>query len=178
MRIISGEFRSRIIQAPEGTDTRPTSEKAREALFSILQNRIYGTRFLDLFAGSGAMGLEALSRGAGFSVMIDSSREAVRVIKANIAALGVQDRAEVYCAQAQAGIARLSGRFDTVFLDPPYKQACIPTILEQLLKYGVLAKNAVVIAEHEEDFLPCPGFEITRQRKYGRAQFTFLQAKE
>ena len=178
MRITSGEFKNRIILAPEGRNTRPTSERAREALFSILRNRLQDAAFLDLFAGSGAMGLEAVSRGCRKAVLVDSGREAYQVIRKNIAALGVGDRAAVFCTQAEFAISRLTERFDIVFLDPPYQVDCIPKILERLLQYPVLAPGAVVIAEHEAPVEPAKGFAVEQTRKYGRASFTFFHAED
>ena len=122
MRIIAGEMRSRTILAPKGTDTRPTLDRTRESLFNIIAAWCPDARVLDLYAGSGALALEAISRGAQSAVLCDSSREAARVIKANIEALRVQDRARLLPmmdSQALALLGREGARFDLVFLDPP-----------------------------------------------------------
>src|SRR5947209_3121742 len=119
MRVIAGRFRSRKIKPVPGLNVRPTPERLREALFNILATRIGDTVFLDAYAGTGAVGIEALSRGAKRSIFVDRSRPAVEVIRENLDTLGLRSRAEVYCAKALTIIQRLEA--DIVFLDPPYE---------------------------------------------------------
>lgn len=118
MRVIGGELRSRLLKSLPGLDTRPTPDRLREALFNILAPRIEGAVFADLYAGTGAVGIEALSRGARKALFVESSRAALNVIRANLKSLGVEERAEV----RQAKAAALAGKFDAdiVFVDPPY----------------------------------------------------------
>jgi 16S rRNA (guanine966-N2)-methyltransferase len=118
MRVIGGEFRSRLLKSVPGLDTRPTPDRLREALFSILAPRIEGAVFADLYAGTGAVGIEALSRGASRAIFIEESREAVGVIRANLASLGVTARAQVRLARVRSALPSLQA--DIVFLDPPY----------------------------------------------------------
>ncbi len=120
MRVIGGEFRRRLLQSPPGLTTRPTPDRLRESLFSILQPEIEGVVFLDAYAGSGAVGIEAISRGAREAIFIERDWGAVQTLRANLAALGIESRAEVFTA-AVPGILRRRAA-DIVFLDPPYEQ--------------------------------------------------------
>lgn len=123
MHIISGLYKSRKIAAPKGLETRPTSGRLREALFNICQNEIDGARFLDLFAGSGAMGLEALSRGAVKATFVDNSKESIRCIKANVSALGLDKSSHVIYGDvfnSLKDLAKGGQRFDIIYADPPY----------------------------------------------------------
>ena len=154
MRIIAGEYRSRRLAAPPGDATRPTSDRLRETLFNVLGPRVAGARLADLYAGSGAVGLEALSRGAAFCRFVERGPAAVQTIRANLASLGIPagftlDSRPV--ARALADLAAGSERFDLVFLDPPYEAAAEYTAtLGWLGDTGnaVLAPHALVIAEH------------------------------
>lgn len=123
MRIISGQFRNRTLVAPKGNSTRPTSGQLRESVFNMMQHRIEDAYFLDLFAGSGAMGLEALSRLASRSVFIESDREAIKAIKTNISNLGVEKQSELLCGNVLIFVPKLAKRerkFDIIYADPPY----------------------------------------------------------
>lgn len=123
MHIIGGKYKQRTLSTPKGNLTRPTAARLREALFNICQTYIEDANFLDLFAGSGAMGLEALSRGARFATFVDNSQAAIRCIKSNIAALKVEDSSEVFCGQVMSLLqlfARKEGRYDIIYADPPY----------------------------------------------------------
>ena len=119
MRVIGGEFRSRVLKSLPGLDVRPTPDRLREALFNVLAPRIEGTTFADVYAGTGAVGIEALSRGALRAVFLEQSRAAVRVIRENLRALGIEARAEVRHGRAAAMLPKIEA--DIVFLDPPYR---------------------------------------------------------
>lgn len=180
MRIISGLYRSRRIEAPEGLQTRPTPEKTREAVFSMLQASIPEARVLDLFAGSGAMGLEALSRGASFSVFIDNSPAAQKAIVHNIQALDAGKSARLLGVDFHNALASLRGAgeaFDLVFMDPPYSQAqsMAKEALLLLREYGILAQGALICIEHAGGFQPPPGFASVKDRRYGRAHIAILR---
>ncbi len=171
MRIISGRWRGRKLIAPTGLATRPTSNRAREALFSMLASRLgsfEGLRIADLFAGSGALGLEALSRGAAHCVFVDADRAAVEAIRANIAALAAP--AEVLAGGAEH--VRIAGPIDLAFLDPPYGSGLAATVMERLpLAAGGLAsietgRSEAVVAE---------GYEEEAMRTYGKARITLLR---
>lgn len=179
MRIIAGEMRSRTLLSPKGTDTRPTLDRTRESLFNIIAAECPGARVLDLYAGSGALALEALSRGADSAVLCDCSREAARVIRENIAALRVADRARflfMQDLQAAALLGREKAVFDLVFLDPPYRLDTAPAC-RALMEAGVLLPEALIIVEHAAAVQPAPPpqFVQTDQRKYRDTMITFYR---
>ena len=163
MRIIGGKYRSRVLKEFPGTEVRPTSDRAREALFNILSPKLYGARVLDLFCGTGALGLEALSRGAREAVFNDLSRDSVRLVG-------------VYNLDYSVCLDRLEGKFDIVFLDPPYRLDCGAEALKKLAGRGLLAEGGVAVLER--DVLPdgeIPGLERFDERKYGKAKFAFYR---
>ena len=152
MRIIAGQFRSRILSAPRGLDTRPTSDKLRETLFNVLAARVDGAVFADLYAGSGANGMEALSRGARLAVFVEKAAPALAAIHANLAALNVRDGFVIEPRGVAAALKRWKEQaFDLVFLDPPYKAASEYALTLGLLGgecVSLLAPQAIVVAEH------------------------------
>ncbi|MGA3027822.1 MAG: 16S rRNA (guanine(966)-N(2))-methyltransferase RsmD [Bryobacteraceae bacterium] len=141
LRVIAGEFRSRLLKSVPGLDTRPTPDRLREALFNVLAPVIEGAVFLDAYAGTGAVGIEALSRGARRAIFVERSRRAVEAIRDNLAALGVAGRAEVYTGKAAPVLERVSA--DIVFLDPPY--ALAGEYAESLALLGERAPGLVVV---------------------------------
>jgi 16S rRNA (guanine(966)-N(2))-methyltransferase RsmD len=144
MRIIGGEFRSRLIRSLPGLDVRPTPDRLREALFNILAPRIAGATFIDAYAGTGAVGLEALSRGASRTVFLENDRAACEVIRANLKSLGIENRAEVRMGRVTGSLEKVGG--DIVFLDPPY-----PLDREYAAVLGIAAKDPppLVIVQHD-----------------------------
>jgi len=182
MRIIAGEMRSRTIQAPRGDDTRPTLDRTRESLFNIIAAECPGAAVLDLYAGSGALALEALSRGAESAVLCDCSREAARVIRLNIAVLRVESRARFLHMQdllAVSQLGREGARFDLVFLDPPYRLDTAPAC-RALAEAGVLLPEALVVIEHAAATPPQPpaAFALTDQRRYRDTMISFYRYRE
>lgn len=145
MRIITGSARGRRLLSPEGQDVRPTTEKVKESLFSIIQFEIEGRTALDLFAGSGQLGLEALSRGAASAVFVDSSAKSLAVVKENIARTGFADRARTVHGEALSFLRTATEKFDLAFLDPPYDQGLCTAAAEVLPR--VLKETSVVICE-------------------------------
>lgn len=153
MRVIAGSLRSRSLQAPPGLATRPTSDRLRETLFNVLAPRIEGATFLDLYAGSGAVGIEAKSRGAGLVVLVERASPALKVMRANLQALGLKDGIDVHAGAVGAFLRRESeeARFDLVFLDPPYDADAeygnaLGLLGGEVLR--LLSPAALVIAEH------------------------------
>ena len=168
MRVISGQWSGRRLQAPRGEATRPTSDRVREALFSVLGTRVSDARVLDLFAGSGALGIEALSRGAAAATFVDAAPASVRAIRANLEALG--EDAEVVRADALRwlrGAPRRARQYDLVLLDPPYRRAAAlgPALGEALRP--VLAGGALVVAESDRRAPLELGIPIIDDRRYG-----------
>jgi 16S rRNA (guanine966-N2)-methyltransferase len=147
LRIIAGKARGRRLQTLEGEATRPTQGKVREALFNTLQAWVPGATWLDLFAGSGAVGLEAASRGARRVVLVERARGALAVIEANVAATGLA--VEVLPLEADAALTRLAGKaFDVVFLDPPYALDPVP-LLQRIVGEGLVAPTGRLVLEHD-----------------------------
>jgi 16S rRNA (guanine966-N2)-methyltransferase len=180
MKIIAGEYKGRIIEMPDGI--RPTSDKVRESLFEILKNRIEGTSFLDLYSGSGAIGIEALSRGAKNVVFVDNNRNCMSVLKANLAKLGVSEGLYgIYIKDSIDGIKTLQGSgscFDAVFLDPPYYKDLAKNTLIGLAGCDILTPNALVIAEvFKKESLPeqLGVFRKIRSCKYGDTLLEFFR---
>lgn len=182
MRIIGGEFRSRVLASFEGEDVRPTSDRAREALFNILALKIRGASVLDLFAGSGALGLESLSRGAGEVVFNDLSKDSVAIIKKNLNSLKIPvngERAKVYQGDYSTFLQMARGQFDLIFLDPPYRFDYGKNALEIIAKRGLLSEHGIAIYERDVSFLgEIAGLERYDERKYGKAYLTFFKRSE
>ena len=181
MRIIAGTFRSRQLKSLKGLALRPTSDKLRETLFNILGPRVDGSRFLDLFAGTGAIGIEALSRGAASAIFVENHSATVRLIRENLASLEIASEAGVIAAPVATAIARLekdpAGAFDFIFLDPPYANEQEYEITLRILENSCLLKeSAIVIAEHRKSFeMPESLGRLRRVRvlRQGDAALTF-----
>jgi 16S rRNA (guanine966-N2)-methyltransferase len=179
LRIIAGQWRGRPLSAPEGQATRPTAARAREALFSMLASRLGvfdGLAVLDLFAGSGALGLEALSRGAAAAAFIERDAAALRALRANIARLGAAAVTEVLPRDA-ANPGPAPRRYDLAFLDPPYGQGLAAAALPRLDKGGWLAPGAWLAVETaaDEPPPPPPAFTLDAERRHGAARLTLLR---
>jgi len=184
MRIVGGSHRGRRLVAPPGDSVRPTSDRAREALFNILSHgnfAVEGSPFaenpvLDAFAGTGAVGLEALSRGASAAVFIENEREALAALRRNVGALGEAERAHIVAGDATRP-PRAAFACAVAFLDPPYRSGLAAPSLVALAAAGWLAPDALVVIEvaAREDFPPAPGFSLIDQRVYGAARLVFLR---
>ncbi len=179
MRIITGKARGTNLFSLEGETTRPTSDRVKEAVFSMLQFEIEGRTVLDLFGGSGQLALEALSRGATNAVISDSAKGAVEIIKKNAEKTHLATDCTVLLADWKDALRRMNGkRFDIVFLDPPYKLGIIPEVLNALYPY--LKPTSVVVCESGNDISDkLDGrYEIKKLAKYGVAYVTILKIKE
>ncbi|THF73274.1 16S rRNA (guanine(966)-N(2))-methyltransferase RsmD [Cohnella fermenti] len=155
MRVISGEAKGRPLKAVPGQTTRPTTDKVKEALFSMIGPYFDGETVLDLFAGTGGLGIEALSRGAGKAVFVDTNPRSVEIVRTNLDAAKLADRAEVYKNDAGKAIRLLERkgiRFDLIFLDPPYAMKTCRELLDELEARGLTANEAVAVVEHESGF--------------------------
>ena len=180
MRIVAGVHRGRALKAPTGEAVRPTADRVREALFSMLQSgryggdRVQGARVLDACAGSGALGLEALSRGASYCTFVDNAAPAIAAIEANIAKLGEGARSRVVRADATR-LPPAPDHCSLVFLDPPYADGIVPAALASLAAGGWLAPDALVAVEHPARTpLSADGFIAEASRTYGRTAVTLL----
>ena len=179
LRIIGGTCRGRKLQAPDGLETRPTMDRVRVTVFDMLQNEVRDADVLDLYAGSGAMGLEALSRGARSAVLTDNNRAAQQVIRSNIDLMRMSDRAELLRMNDLAALdAVRDRRFDLVFLDPPYRMD-LTDVMTALKERKLLRRGAIVIAEysmHEPrvDEL----FECVKSRTFAQIHVKFYRLKE
>ena len=151
MRIITGTSRGTRLESLPGNDTRPTSERVKEAIFSSLQFDLQGRRVLDLFAGSGQMGLEALSRGADTCMFIDASREAMAYIKKNAEKTRLFDRSKFLVSDFRTYIGKATGQFDLVFIDPPYALSVVGDAIRRLIEKDLLAPDAIIVAESGND---------------------------
>jgi 16S rRNA (guanine966-N2)-methyltransferase len=157
MRVIAGEFRSRRLKSLPGLDTRPTPDRLRETLFNVLAPRLADCNFMDIYAGTGAVGIEALSRGAGRCIFIEKNRAAVEVIRENLVTLGLQNRAEVFTSKAATVLERVQA--DIAFLDPPYELA------KEYEQTMMALKTALVVVQHSSRFTPQEEYgELRRYR--------------
>ncbi len=180
IRVISGEFRRKKLATIQGMKTRPTADRMRESLFNILSHKVKGSRVLDLFAGTGALGIEALSRGAVYAVFIDNYKPALRIIEKNIISCNLETRSEIFNWNISKNLNCLesaSPPFNLVFMDPPYNTGVIKKTLLNLHCSNALENSALVIVEHsplEPVAVNNFTFEILEQRRYGKTVFSFL----
>ena len=187
MRIVSGKFRGSALQTPEGPTTRPTSDRARQAVFNILEHAAFapeldGARVLDLFAGSGALGLEALSRGASFCLFVETDDQARGAIRDNIEALSLFGQTRIHRRDATDLGPRPSSAgppFDLAFLDPPYRKGLAERAMQEIAKHEWVADGALLVVERAADEPPLsvPGFETLDERRYGAAKVTFARRR-
>ena len=178
MRIIAGEWRGRQLVAPGGQGTRPTADRTRETLFSMLVSRIgsfEGLRVADLYAGSGALGLEALSRGAAPATFVENETGALAAIRANVAALNAADRSDV--RPVSAAMLPPAQPFDLIFADPPYAEGSGTTAVEAVRNAGWLAPGGWLAIETEARDTVAPGaWQVEADRRVGRARLTLIRA--
>lgn len=180
MRIIGGTARGRRIKAPKGSTIRPTADRVREALFNILPREFSGQRVLDLFAGTGSLSLEALSRGAASALLVDESAEAAGLIRRNLETLGFTDRARIWPDSVSKALSRLAGEgavYDAIFLDPPYDHGWVERILARISQGRMLQAEGIAVAEHSVRETVGERYgELTRrdQRRYGDTVLSFF----
>lgn len=182
MKVIAGQAKGRKLKfpkLPQGKSLRPLTGRVKEALFNILAARIQGVRFLDLFAGTGSVGIEALSRGAEIAIFVERDRKIAEILRANLEMTGFSDRSEVYCLDAVKSVKVLDGKgakFDIIFVGAPYGSPDLIKVLEQISSSALLADDGVVVAEHHKRLmLPDAYAALKRQRdaNYGDTVLTF-----
>ena len=185
MRVVAGEARSIPLVTPSGKDTRPTTDRIKETLFNMIQTEVPGSCFLDLFAGSGGVGIEALSRGAKKAFFVEFGREAIGCIKTNLTKTKFVDKGILLPVEVSYGIVKLKQmgeKFDIVFADPPYNCGWEPKILQVLADNNVLQEGALVIIETslktEVDYVNSQVFDIEKIKDYKTNRHVFLRLKK
>ena len=185
MRVIAGSARRLLLKTVEGMETRPTTDRIKETLFNMLQNDLYGARFLDLFAGSGAIGIEALSRGAKEAVFVDKGDGQISCIRDNLKTTHLEERARVMSADVTEAIRKLDREgkaFDFIFMDPPYRMDLPKKVLEALKDPCLADEETLIIAEEALDvdfsWAGALGYEIVKIKEYKTNKHVFLKIKE
>jgi 16S rRNA (guanine966-N2)-methyltransferase len=180
LRIISGEFRGRKLEKLEGMDIRPTTDRVKESLFNMLGARLFDCVFLDLFAGTGGIGIEAYSRGASKIVFIDESSKSIKVLKSNLEMLMLLDKVEVYNTDYINAINKLAldnRKFDIIFIDPPYLKGFAQNALIHINDNNLINENGIIVIEHDiQDKMPesVGNLNLQRQKKYGNTMLSFF----
>ena len=183
MRIISGKARGTKLYTLEGENTRPTLDRVKESIFNIIQNEIEGAKILDLFAGSGAIGLEFLSRGAEKAVLCDKSKEAINIIKKNVEKTHMEPNTQIYNMDFENCLEKIKNeQFDIIYLDPPYATDYIFRAIQKITKLEIVLKQGLIIIETDDEQrvekeIEKTETEIVDKRKYGRATIIFLKLK-
>lgn len=180
MRIISGSRRGHKLHEFEGYDVRPTTDRVKESIFNLIQNDVAGARVLDMFAGTGALSFEAISRGAEYAVLLDSDKRSVELIKKNMHELKFEDSCDVKETSCFDYVKSCRQKFDIIFLDPPYNKGYIEPALTAISEYGLLNESAIVLLESDNtDFKnEFPGLTMEKQRRYGRTFVTVYRREE
>jgi len=180
MRIISGISKGRRLVAPKNQAVRPTSDRVKESIFNILGDKVEGKVILDLFAGTGNLGIEALSRGAKKALFVEKGRQALRLIQRNLSQLGMKERSEILPRDVSRAIGILEQRgepFDLILMDPPYEKGLIRETLSKLYSHRIYHKDSILVIEHDRRE-PIPevveGWTLSRQRKIGNTLISFL----
>ncbi len=178
MRVIAGRAKGRQLQTPKGMSTRPTGAKVREAIFSVLASKITNKRVLDVFAGTGAMGLEALSRGAKEATFIEKDRAAQKALKQNIENIGFCEEVKIFNGDCLKFLPDMRGPFDLVFLDPPYNKGYVNKIMPLLAKPGFLAQEGIIVLETAAKEKEIPADDcwlLQKESKYGDTAVLYYQ---
>lgn len=181
MRVIAGSARHIQLKTVPGTDTRPTTDRIKETLFNMLQFQLMDAAILDLFSGSGAIGIEALSRGAKKAVFIENQRQAAACIFENLEHTNLKEKAEVYITDVISGLRQLRQRetFDFIFMDPPYKEGYEPKVLETIADTGLADTDTIIIIEASKEtdfkFAEEYGFKIDKEKVYKTNKHVFIR---
>jgi 16S rRNA (guanine(966)-N(2))-methyltransferase RsmD len=183
LRVISGNLRGKRLFSPKGQELRPTSDRVKEAIFDILQDQIQGQNVLDLFAGTGALGIECLSRGASKAVFVEESSESLSALRRNIEECRLKDKAEVLGRKVLPALKILEVRgeaFGLIFLDPPYDKGEARRVLEVLSRSSILTPGTLVVVEHSlsEGIDSIPSLQRVDRRKYGRTLVSFFRPEK
>lgn len=178
MRVITGTARGRRLLELEGMETRPTTDRVKEGLFSALQFEIEGRRVLDLFAGTGQLGIEALSRGAASAVFVDRRADAVKLIRENLKTTGLGEQARVVAGDSMEFLTTARERFDLIFLDPPYEAGLLETAISHIARFDILRPHGIIVAESPAGrslpALDAP-YALSRTYRYGKIGLTLYR---
>lgn len=178
MRVIAGKFRSRVLAEFRGNDIRPTSDRVKESLFGILTPVLYNARVLDLFCGSGNLGIEALSRSAREVVFNDAAKSSIEILKKNLKALKIEGQTILNCDYMTA-LDRVDGKFDIIFLDPPYRENYASSALKKISGRELLSENGIAVYERDKKFSgETFGLELYDERGYGKTYLSFFRKKK
>lgn len=178
MRVISGAAKGVKLYCPDGFEVRPTADRIKESIFNIIQMDLPGAIVLDLFAGSGALGIESLSRGAEKVVFVDQSRKSIQFIKKNLIATKLFDKATIMCMPVKKALEKMDTPFDLIFMDPPYLKGYIIPTLQDIGFRNLLKEEGIIVVEHDKrDILPdtIDIFAIYKQKQYGRTTVSFYK---
>ena len=178
MRVITGKARGVVLKTPEGMQTRPTADRVKEAIFSIIQFDIPGTKVLDLFGGTGQLGIEALSRGASNAVFVDAADAACRLIRENLRRTKLEGQGSVVRADYLQYLSCCKEKFDVILLDPPYAEVFLENALNRISEIDILQTNGIIVTERPlEKSLECelPGFQRSKDYKYGKTLITIYR---
>lgn len=181
MRVITGSARGRRLGELRGMETRPTTDKVKESIFNCIQFDVAGARVLDLFAGTGQLGIEALSRGAQSALFVDRRADAVKLVRENLALCRLEENAQVVCGDSLAQLAALRSRFDLIFLDPPYDSTLLEEAIARITMFDILSPGGIIVAESALDKsippLEAP-YSASREYRYGKIKVTILRRAE
>ena len=176
MRVVSGTARGCKLQSVPGMNTRPTTDRVKENVFNLIQDHVRGARVLDLFAGTGQLGIEALSRGAQTCDFVEHNKTAYNIVCKNVQTARVSDRARLHCAEAARFVPQAGARrFDLIFLDPPYGGTILENALLQIETFDILSTDGIIICESAVGDRFAHGFEVVRERRYGATMITVLR---
>ena len=178
MRVITGSARGVRLKTPDGMKTRPTSDRVKEAVFSIVQFEVQGSRFLDLFAGTGQMGIEALSRGAASAVFVDEWKDACSLVRENLRLTRLSEHARVVHSNYLSFLERCREQFDIVFLDPPYAEIFLENALNKISEIDILSDRGIIICERPAEKqldLDIPGLQWCKDYRYGKTWVTVFR---
>lgn len=183
VRVISGSARGLKLNTPGDDRVRPTTDRVKESMFNIVQDWVYDSQVLDLFAGSGALGIEALSRGASQAVFCDNSLDSIKIIKSNIEKARVADRSQIVSGDFKRCLRDMEAKnksFDMIFVDPPYYKGLFEEVLDTIRSCKILKKDGIVIVEHDakRPIGQVEGLEVYKEKKYGITMLTFYCSED
>lgn len=181
MRIIAGSAKGHRLKSLEGMDTRPTQDRVKESVFNIIMNYISDCKVLDLFSGTGNLGIEALSRGARYAVLVDKNPACAKIIKDNLIHTKLEDKAKMVCEDVSSALRRLKGQqFNLIFMDPPYSKGHIQPTLDVIFENNILASEGLVVVERsKKDEIPqSQSYQVVREQTYGDTAVSFIKGSE